>query len=230
MTLAGMVGVIGAMGVAPEARAQFSGFSLSAEGWSIVSFVDTGSNFSVVGTYSATFTSSGGNPGGHITTTDPDGGDFTFSAPASFLGNQIGALGGTLNYDIRYLGTVNYQSADVILMGGGLRLLWQSSPVLVPTSSWTAVSVSVAPSGQWHVGTLGGSLATTTDFTTVLGSLTGVFIRGEYAFGSDTTSLDNVRFGLVPEPSSVALLACGIIPVALFLRQRIHPRPGKIGG
>ena len=94
----------------------------------------------------------GGNPGGYISTTDQDNGDFTFSAPARFLGNLSGATG--LSYDLIYpVGAINYQPTDVILMGNGETLLWKSSPDLVPGPAWMSVSLDFVPSTEWHVGT-----------------------------------------------------------------------------
>ena len=76
--------------------AVISAFDAGAEGWSIVSFGDlTNNDYTVVGTYPVTYSATGGNPGGYINSMDPDGGDFTFSAPAAFLGNELGAIGTT---------------------------------------------------------------------------------------------------------------------------------------
>jgi hypothetical protein len=205
----------------PRLRAQVSPFTTGIQGWSVVSFgylqLD---DYSVVGTYTPTFVAAGGNPGGYIEqTSDPDGGDFTFSAPAAYLGNHGSSYGSAFTYDILYSATVNYQTTDLMLVGGGTRLLWQSNPVLVPSGTWTSVSAVLAPSGQWHVGTTGGSLATVSDFVTVLSNLTGVYIRGEYAIGPDRTGIDNVQFSAVPEPGTLALLTAGLIPGALFARR-----------
>lgn len=207
---------------APDAlKAQVSLFTAGDEGWRVVSFGNWSINdYSIVASYTPTFSATGGNPGGYISQSDPDGGDFTFSAPASYLGNQIAAFGSTLSYDISYVGTQNYYTTDVMLVGGGLRLLWQASPTLTPTSSWTTVTAALTPSAQWHVGSTLGALASTSDFNTVLGNLTGIYIRGEFAFGSDLTGLDNVRFGAVPEPSVIALMGAGVALIGAAARRR----------
>lgn len=176
-----------------------SPFAADADGWSLVSFTNLSTHtYTVAGTYPATFNATGGYPGGYITSNDPDGGDFTFSAPAAYLGNRTRSIGATLTYDLIHpVGGLDYQAADVILVGNGVRLVWQGHPALAPAAaSWTRVSVPLTPSAQWHVSTTDGALATTTDFQTVFGNLTGLYLRGEYSNGAETTGLDNVVLGI----------------------------------
>jgi hypothetical protein len=211
--------------------ASISDFSTGDEGWRVVSFTNlTTDNFAIAATYTPTFNLTGGNPGGYISTSDQDNGDFTFSAPAKFLGNESGATG--LSYDLIYpVGAINYQPTDVILMGNGETLLWKSSPDIVPGPSWMSVNLDFVPSTKWHVGTSNGALATATDFGNVLGNLSGLFIRGEYTTGlTETPGLDNVRLAgvsaSVPEPNTLAMMAIGVVPVVMFRRSRRdrHPR------
>jgi hypothetical protein len=205
-----------------------SDFSSGAEGWRVVSFNNlTTDDFSVMATYTPTFNSSGGNPGGFISTTDQDDGDFTFSAPAKFLGNVSGAT--SLSYDLIYpVGAINYQPTDVVLMGHGETLLWKSNPDIVPGPSWMSVNLDFVPSTEWHLGTSHGALATAFDFGNVLGNLTGLFIRGEFTTGLiESPGLDNVRLdgvsSVVPEPSSLALLSLAGLLLVIFRRSR-HAR------
>jgi hypothetical protein len=199
-----------------------SNFNSSDEGWTIVSFGDLSTNdYSIVGTYTPNYIASGGNPGGYIQTTDPDGGDFTFSAPTSFLGNQSAATG--LSYDLLYLDTVNYQTTDVMLVGNGERLLYHTIPPFVPGTSWLTNSLSFSPSASWTVGTTTGAAATTGDFQNVLSDLTGIYIRGEYAFGPDNTGLDNVVLiggsSAVPEPGSLTLMTIALVTGTALMRR-----------
>ena len=170
-----------------------STFNSNDEGWQIVSFGDLSTNdYSVMGVYTPTYNSTGGDPGGYISTTDPDNGDFTFGAPSFFLGDQSDATG--LSYDLTHpQGATNYQTTDVMLVGDGLRLLWESNPPIVPGTGWTQVSVNFAPSGSWHLNTTGGAPATAANFQSVLGDLTGLYIRGEYTDGPELAGLDNVQ-------------------------------------
>jgi hypothetical protein len=202
-----------------------SEFSAGDEGWQVVSFENlTTDNFSIVASYKPTSNLAGGNPGGYISTTDQDNGDFAFSAPAKFLGNVSGATG--LSYDLIYpVGAINYQPTDVILMGNGETLLWKSSPDLVPGPAWMSVSLDFVPSTEWHVGTSNGALATAADFGNVLGNLSGLFIRGEYTTGLiEAPGLDNVRLAgvstPVPEPSTLTMMAIAGVTVVIFRRSR----------
>jgi hypothetical protein len=202
-----------------------SDFSTGDEGWKVVSFENlTTDNFAIVATYNPTFNLTGGNPGGYISTSDQDNGDLTFSAPGKYLGNVSGATG--LSYDLIYpVGAINYQPTDVILMGHGETLLWKSSPDIVPGPSWMSVNLQFVPSTEWHVDTSNGPLATAADFASVLGNLSGLFIRGEYTTGViETPGLDNVRLAgvsvTVPEPSTLTMSAVAGITVVMFQRRR----------
>jgi hypothetical protein len=209
-----------------------SDFRTGAEGWQVVSFGNlTTSDFTIKATYDPIFNATGGNPGGFISTIDQDNGDLTFSAPAKFLGHDSGATG--LSYDLIYpVGAINYQPTDVVLMGNGETLLWKSSPDIVPGPSWMSVNVPFVPSTEWRVGTSSGPLATATDFSSVLGNLSGLFIRGEYTTGLiETPGLDNVTLiGVptpVPEPSAGAMVAIGLVGVLMFWNRQRRARHFK---
>jgi hypothetical protein len=215
--------------VSRPARADFlSTFDGSSEGWRIVSFTNlTTNDFTVLSTTSPTFHASGGNPGGFISTTDPDNGDFTFSAPSSFLGNDATATG--LSYDLSYpRGAIDYQTTDLMLTGNGQRLIFKSNPDIVPVPSFMPVSIAFTPSSSWHVGTNHGPLATAADFQSVLGNLSGLFIRGEYSVGLvEEPGLDNVRLigaNPIPEPSSFVLFGSVLLPGAVLIARRERAR------
>jgi len=141
------------------------------------------------------------------------GGDFTFSAPAAYLGNQSGALGGVFSYDLFHNGSVNIQTADVIIEGGGIRLLWQSDPALIPTSAWQHVSLTLSPSPQWHVGATG-IAATNADFATALSSVTGFYIRGEYTYGiQESSGIDNVSLERLLDADLLASIHCSAVDI-----------------
>jgi hypothetical protein len=201
------------------AQAQTSTFDTNDEGWSVVSFSNlTTDNFGIVGSYTAIYNSTGGNPGGFISNNDPDGGDATFAAPASFLGDRSAAIGTSFSYDLMHSGTNNYNATDLIFEGNGMRLLWEASPDLAPTTTWLNVSVTLAPSAQWHLNTHNGTQATMADFQSVFANLSGIFIRGEYTNGGESDGIDNVNF--VPEPATTSLLALTFGAGALLWRKR----------
>lgn len=204
---------------AATASAAISTFDTDAENWSVVSFTNPNAgDFSVVSTNAPTYHATGGNPGGYISTLDPDNGDFMFSAPSKFLGNQSGAA--LLSYDLNYpVGNLDYKPVDIMLTDGATRLLWLSNPTPALGPGFTHVAVGLAPSANWHLGSNSGVTPTAGDFQTVLANLTGLFISGEYTAGLiETPGLDNVKLS-VPEPTSLALFATATI-TALALRWR----------
>ena len=200
--------------------AAISTFDTDSENWSVVSFTNPNAgDFSVLSTNAPTFHATGGNPGGFISTVDPDNGDFMFSAPAKFLGNQSGA--GSLSYDLNYpVGNLDYKPVDIMLTDGATRLLWLSNPTPSLGPSFTHVAVGLAPSANWHIGSNSGATPTAGDFQAVLSNLTGLFISGEYTAGLiETPGLDNVRLS-VPEPASVILAAVGLVALPAMARNR----------
>jgi autotransporter-associated beta strand protein len=187
-------------------------FDTGAQGWRVVSFgnMEAGT-YSLVGNYAPSHVATGGNPGGFIRTTDLDSGINTFAAPVDFVSGLTGAIGATLSYDLTYVGIGNYFPRDVILEGGGIRLLWKSPVPLIPTAEWTRIALRFAPSTQWRVGTDAGRLATSSDFLTVLANPTGLFLAAEYTSnGADLTSIDNVS--VTPSAIPVIFAQPAIIP------------------
>ncbi len=220
------IAFIGCLLLPFSSRSATSSFDAGDEGWSIVSFSDLYDNdYSVVGTYTPTFAPAGGDPGGFISTIDPDGGDFTFSAPGAYLGDQSGKIGGTFSYALRHTGSIDFQTTDVLIAGNGLRLVWQSQPPLTPSAAWSTVSLVVAPSPEWHFESNDGALASLTDFQDVMGNVTGVYIRGEFTNGQETAGLDNVY--LVPEPSTASLLLAALLLFALLGRRLRREAPQR---
>ena len=115
-----------------------------------------------------------------------------------------------------------------MLVGNGIRLLYKSSPDIVPGAGFTNVKLGFAPSASWHVGTTTGALASAADFQSALGNVSGLFIRGEYTVGGELAGLDNVRLigvPAVPEPSSLFLLLLGCWALGGFGLARRQREP-----
>ena len=185
-----------------------STFDTDSDGWSAIG--DTAAPVS----WSAT----GGNPAGHIEIIDAVTGGVTyFVAPAKFLGNQSDSYGTPLAFDLRqsYTGGPNqFNDTDIILTGGGLTLVFDTS-VNPPNDSWASYSILLTETAGWRVSTLTGAVPTQAQMQATLTNLTSFQIRAEFQTGADTGSLDNVR--IVPEPSSAALLLLGAL---MFTRRR----------
>jgi hypothetical protein len=190
-----------------------SNFDSGDEGWGGVSFslplntnppIQTGSSF-------VTYNPIGGNPGGFISSIDPDPDLLYFSAPAKFLGDQSAAFGNTLSFDAKDIGGVN-DDPELILTGGGMTLYYLAG--LDPSTAWTHFEITLAPDTTWHLNYLG-NLATISDkdFSSVLSSLDGMYLLGDWASGPDDSGLDNVE--LIPEPSTGLLFGLGLVGLGL---------------
>jgi hypothetical protein len=215
--------LVGPTCVARDAR---SGdlFVTSAEGWSAVSINNSGV---ITGTHAVTWNATGGNPGGHISRTDPQSGStFYFVAPPSYLGDMSAACGGALTYDERRTAGTTFVGGDVHLVGGASPLTLVFDSAAMPTTAWTPFTIPLS-TGQWHVGTYTGALATEQQIRAVLAALTALRIRGEYV-GSTTNEtgyLDNVSLNApdpepAPEAASVALMGTGLAGCAFVARRR----------
>jgi len=154
----------------------------------------------------------GGNPGGFIRGFDasgPTGGRafWAFIAPAGYLGDVSAAYGGALSFDLRQDiedGTP-FNDDDVTLIGGGFTIVIDAGPN--PATTWTSYSVPIVESAGWvHYGT--SQPPTMTEMQAVLGSLSELWIRGEFIAGNDSADLDNVVLTStgVPAMSEAALL------------------------
>lgn len=159
----------------------------------------------------------GNNGDGAIRARDVVSGNiWMFSAPSEYLGNLGGLYGNTISYDI--LGITGSHTnlggdrADIILQGAGLSIGIDAGTQPV-NDQWTSASALVSVAADWRIlssfsdATLTGSLATQGQIESVLGDMTGFYIRGEYTNGGDATAIDNVDF--VPAPSTIALLGLG---------------------
>lgn len=106
----------------------------------------------------------------------------------------------------------------VTLTGAGFTLY--SLYYKPPNKTFTSYTVSLTPSG-WRLNDQAiGVQPTVTQMQTVLGSLDGLYIEGDWhggGFGSDLTGLDNVILAgpqpSIPEPSTWLLFATGLVGV-----------------
>jgi hypothetical protein len=174
-----------------------SNFSSSDESWTTY-----GTDVTAV-----SYNSTGGNPGGNISASQPSATSSTwfFEAPAAFhagpfadfLPYRSGAYGQTLTFDLKISGTATISSNEgVILAGGGLTIYAPLSAT--PTTAWTSESLTLSTATAWRVDDGDGNLAndvlaTNAQIQTTLGSLTSLKIRGKFlATAGAATYLDNV--------------------------------------
>lgn len=160
-----------------------------------------------------------GNPGGAIRARDGrTGAIWYYEAPDNEYGDRSSLLGGEISWDI--LGITGSQTsvtgrADIILRGeaGVIGLILPVQPV---NDQWTSWSALLDASAGWETvaslsnGTLTGNAVSNDEISEVLGSLFGLYIRGEYTNGSDASALDNVN--IVPVPGAAAAFGlCGLM-------------------
>jgi hypothetical protein len=156
----------------------------------------------------------GGNPGGFISYPDPNPNVQYWQAPAKFLGNQSAAYLHALEFSL--------QDADVILTGAGLTLTHQVPTT--PAAAWSNYSIALG-AGTWRVNSPSGAVASAGEIQSLLGALTGLYIRGEYYISNDTQFLDSGQLLTgstdtpVPEPGSMMMLLSGLAPALRRARK-----------
>jgi alkaline phosphatase D len=163
-----------------------STFDTSAEGWSALD--QTGHD------YTASWQSTGGNPGGFLqgTETNPAGGTGYFIAPSKFLGNLNAYAGGTLTYDLKVIqGSAYFNDVDVIISSGASSVSWTSNinPV---GDGWVTFQA------QLNQANFGSNLVS------ILPNVTEFQIRGEFINGAEVEGLDNVLLSTPAVPGPVA--------------------------
>jgi len=157
-----------------------------------------------------TYSAAGGNPGGAVRAEDVGNGQIWYwQAPAKFLGDQSGAWGGSLSFDL-IQGSLSRQlnEDDVILIGGGLTIVFDTASN--PELTWTDYSIDFTDTAGWTLNTTGGSVASAAQIQTVLGSLDTLRIRGEYVNGTPTTTHCLIMSSSPPSPPRWLCLAWGL--------------------
>jgi hypothetical protein len=145
------------------------------------------------GDYTASWQSTGGNPGGFLQGTENIvlGGTGYFITPSKFLGNLSAYAGGTLTYDLKVIqGSDYFSDVDVIISNGANSASWTSNinPV---GDGWVTFQV------QLNQPNFGSNLAS------ILSNVTEFQIRGEFINGPEIEGLDNVLLStpaVVPGP------------------------------
>jgi len=161
-----------------------STFDTGPEGWIAVD---------PTGDYTASWTMTGGNPGGFLqgNESNPLGDTGYFIAPSKFLGNLSAYAGGTLTYDLKVIqGSAYFPDVDVIISNGANSVSW-SSNINPVGQGWVPFQVQLNQTNF-----VGSNLAS------ILSNVTEFQIRGEFINGSEVEGLDNVLLStpIVPGP------------------------------
>ncbi len=163
----------------------------------------------------ATWSSTGGNPAGHIYGSDQDTGAFGFGAPTKFVGEKSEAYGQAFTFDIR-TNVQNPAGGWVGLEGNGGVQIVCDYPTPAGPNVWYSRGVLLSEADDWFYVDSGLSV-THDDMVAIMGDLEGLAIAAEFKDGFDETSrLDNVF--MMPEPATLALVGLGA--AGLFARRR----------
>ena len=186
-----------------------SDFSVDSEGWITVDL------FGLTGPGTVTR-----DAAGFIATSDTHKWN-AFSAPAKFLGDKRSFLGGSLSLKLSDSMRDDLPVWPVVFITNGAITL-ASSPNASPGSEFTAFSFAL-DAGSWV--NLASAHPSATDFATVLGGLTGLFVNADFKTdGNDYARLDDVMLtAAVPEPETYALFLAGlsVLGVTLGRRRRV---------
>lgn len=190
-------------------------FDSGANGWTAVD-VAAGVSWS----------STGGNPGGHIVIADDQTNWAYFRAPGSYLATPA-MYGGALQFDLRHTSSTTPAGyrVRVALQGAGFTLINEST---IPTTSWQSYGFTLSETAGWRKFSnlnqnysTGAPTPTAAEMQSVLGGMTGLFIAADYNDETvpprDVTYLDNVSLEVVPEPATMTVLGLG---AAALLRRR----------
>jgi laminin B (domain IV) len=186
------VGLLVAPGFASAANLS-SSFDADHEGWRVFRNDESNPQASTAPSWS----SSGGNPAGHVSATDTAH-DSAFQwflvSPATWSGNLLDNYGGPIAYDVKH----SPAGADgpVLIIFDTANNALQFSPAGSTVDTWLRYATTLEEGSGWFFQESGGSerSATRQDFFEVLEDVAGVAILGDLKAGStgETTSFDNI--------------------------------------
>jgi hypothetical protein len=164
-------------------------FENGTSGWTIAGS-QSGYALPFIGYTAPDFDATNGNSGGTISTVDRYTETF-FSIPPEYLGNQSGAFGTNITFDIKISYSDNATYPAVILVGQSKVLYFNMMSTIV--GQWETRNIPLKGQG-WKLNSWQGADATDEDMKEVLSNLSGCYINAEWMTGPDTTYLDNVSF------------------------------------
>jgi hypothetical protein len=214
-----LLGAVLLVSASVASGAATSTFDAGTEGWEVGDF------FATSGAATPSHFSSGGNPGGFLSTGDIFSWN-AWQAPAAFLGNHSSAYGQTLHVEQRTNGADAGAFPLVVLSDGTLMLQFRTLPPAPGNVVWTLYDVPLLASGGWEIanGSGGaGPAASEAQLQQVLGNIAFLNLNADWLSGADVADLDNVRLGVaaaIPEPSTYALMIAGLALVGFMANRR----------
>ena len=186
---------------APEpTRAQASSsFDTDAGGWLAATYPVRGPYDAPLAQPPLTHHVDGGTPGGYVEIEDPDNHVVFWQAPPSFLGDQSGAYGGALTFDLLNSAPITYtDDYDVVLRGGELTVRIElEAPA---QAAWTSYAVGLSEAFEARSGWTAesGEPATEAELRGVLAGLEALLIRAEHSntVAGEFMGLDNPALAL----------------------------------
>lgn len=205
---------------AVAAGAQTWTFDSGDEGWQVNDLQGGTDWVTSYGVSPVTWNPSGGVSGGYISAVDPSGYTYTFEKTG--LGDYSTYVGGMFGFSLQSTGTTWTTDNVVVFRGGATNQILVTEIGALPGTTWTDYSLDLT-ADKFHYGSMGGAVATATDFAAVMSELTAVRISAEYVASPpwETTGLDRVSFAAIPEPATTAALL-GLVALggAVWLRRR----------
>lgn len=160
-----------------------SDFKFGADGWSFINDVRDFNR-----------PNSGGEEDGYLQAVDLASGLIMYYvAPSTYEGVKSGFFGGSLSFSL-IVETFNpfaIKGDDVQFIGANGTTIVYNLPN-VPGSSWTKYLVTLDSTTDWRLESGTGAVASDADIQSVLDNVAGLWIRGEFVNGPETTGIDNV--------------------------------------
>ncbi len=170
--------------LAGPASVPTSTFDSDIEGWAIINDA------------TLSWDAASGVPAGCLKAVDQRQGlGYAFKAPAKFLGNQLAAVGKTLEIDFRADPASDFvPNVGFVFFSNGQKSLEYHEPSPIAGNVWRYHAIPITPSPAWRRSS-DRLPATQSDFEEVFSTLTSFTIRGEYRDGGETEWVDNVVLG-----------------------------------
>ncbi|MFS0736543.1 PEPxxWA-CTERM sorting domain-containing protein [Sphingomonas sp. 1P06PA] len=190
-----------------------SDFATGDEGWTIGEFTGIGPNLTP--TY---------DPIGQLISTGDVAANVAFIASSAYLGDQSGAFGGSISFDLSDASNDGTNYSPLSLTGAGITLYARPTPP-PSTTALSAFNISLVGASFVTSDPFGTSGATATDaqLLAVLADLDQLAILADWQSGGDFSQLDNVVLSdgatAVPEPAAWALMIGGFGLAGTALRR-----------